>query len=171
MFRMRPGGAAQRDGARDAPHVDVSVILENGAPAYTIADDGRGFDAEVAQAARDDGHFGLRVLADLARDAAASSTSTPQPGRGTRVLLGCRSHDPRLLAEDHEVVRAGLAQLLERADDIEVVGAAADGAEAVTLAADHGPDVGPHGPVDAGPGRHRGDEAHLGPTPTRASWC
>jgi DNA-binding NarL/FixJ family response regulator len=46
-----------------------------------------------------------------------------------------------LLAEDHAVVRAGLTQLLDRAGDIEVVGAAADGAQAVELADDHGPDV------------------------------
>jgi DNA-binding NarL/FixJ family response regulator len=46
-----------------------------------------------------------------------------------------------LLAEDHAVVRAGLKQLLDRAGDIEVVGAAADGAQAVELADDHGPDV------------------------------
>ena len=46
-----------------------------------------------------------------------------------------------LLAEDHAVVRAGLAQLLDRAGDIEVVGAAADGAEAVVLADAHAPDV------------------------------
>ena len=46
-----------------------------------------------------------------------------------------------LLAEDHAVVRAGLTQLLDRAGDIQVVGAAADGAEAVELADDHGPDV------------------------------
>ena len=46
-----------------------------------------------------------------------------------------------LLAEDHAVVRAGLAQLLDRAGDIEVVGAAADGAEAVELTGAHAPDV------------------------------
>ena len=46
-----------------------------------------------------------------------------------------------LLAEDHAVVRAGLAQLLDRAGDIQVVGAAADGAEAVELTDTHGPDV------------------------------
>ena len=46
-----------------------------------------------------------------------------------------------LLAEDHAVVRAGLEQLLDRAADIEVVGAAADGAEAVELTGAFGPDV------------------------------
>jgi DNA-binding NarL/FixJ family response regulator len=46
-----------------------------------------------------------------------------------------------MLAEDHSVVRAGLVQLLEGAQDVEVVGAAADGAEAVTMAEAERPDV------------------------------
>jgi DNA-binding NarL/FixJ family response regulator len=46
-----------------------------------------------------------------------------------------------LLAEDHNLVRAGLADLLENVADFEVVGAAADGAEAVALAAERRPQV------------------------------
>jgi DNA-binding NarL/FixJ family response regulator len=46
-----------------------------------------------------------------------------------------------MLAEDHNLVRAGLEQLLNRADDFEVVGVAADGEEAVRLAAECRPDV------------------------------
>ena len=46
-----------------------------------------------------------------------------------------------LLAEDHALVRAGLERLLATVDDIEVVGGAADGAEAVALAAELTPDV------------------------------
>jgi DNA-binding NarL/FixJ family response regulator len=46
-----------------------------------------------------------------------------------------------LLAEDHSLVRAGLEQLLSKAGDMVVVGAAADGEEAVALAAEHKPDV------------------------------
>lgn len=46
-----------------------------------------------------------------------------------------------LIAEDHGVVRAGLRQLLSTAEDIEVVGEAADGRQAVELAAQHAPDV------------------------------
>jgi len=46
-----------------------------------------------------------------------------------------------LLADDHALVRAGLVKLLEGAADLEVVGAAADGAEAVAMAAQHRPDV------------------------------
>jgi DNA-binding NarL/FixJ family response regulator len=46
-----------------------------------------------------------------------------------------------LLVEDHALVRDGLARLLAATDDIEVVGAAASGAEAVDLARRLEPDV------------------------------
>ena len=46
-----------------------------------------------------------------------------------------------LLAEDHAVVRGGLLQLLGDIDEIEVVGAAGGGEEAVALAVEHRPDV------------------------------
>jgi DNA-binding NarL/FixJ family response regulator len=46
-----------------------------------------------------------------------------------------------LIADDQELVRAGFRALLDAEDDIEVVGEAADGAAAVSLAATHVPDV------------------------------
>jgi DNA-binding NarL/FixJ family response regulator len=46
-----------------------------------------------------------------------------------------------LVADDHPVVRAGLAALLASAADIEVVGQAPDGAAAVALAVAERPDV------------------------------
>ncbi len=46
-----------------------------------------------------------------------------------------------LLAEDHDLVREGTRRLLEQNDDLVVVGEAADGEEAVRLAAKLAPDV------------------------------
>jgi len=46
-----------------------------------------------------------------------------------------------LIADDHSVVRTGLRHLVETFDDVELVGAAADGEEAVGLSAEHRPDV------------------------------
>lgn len=46
-----------------------------------------------------------------------------------------------LLADDHTVMRAGLGLLLERQPDMVVVAEAADGRQAVELAASHMPDV------------------------------
>ena len=55
------------------------------------------------------------------------------------------SADPRyvriVVADDHQVVRAGFAGLLETQPDFTVVGTAADGAEAVRICRDHEPDV------------------------------
>ncbi|QAY74810.1 response regulator transcription factor [Agromyces protaetiae] len=46
-----------------------------------------------------------------------------------------------VVADDHPIVRAGIVGLLESADDLEIVGVAADGAEAVALAAAAKPDL------------------------------
>jgi DNA-binding NarL/FixJ family response regulator len=46
-----------------------------------------------------------------------------------------------LIADDQRVVRDGLRMLVGLIDDVEVVGAACDGAEAIRLAEEHRPDV------------------------------
>lgn len=46
-----------------------------------------------------------------------------------------------VLADDHAVVRRGLAGLIESTDDLEVVAVARDGDEAVELVREHRPDV------------------------------
>ena len=45
------------------------------------------------------------------------------------------------LVDDHAMIRAGLQQLIEQTDDIEVVGTAADGAGALELVREQRPDV------------------------------
>ena len=46
-----------------------------------------------------------------------------------------------IVADDHHLVRQGIRALLERADDIQVVGEAADGQEALKLVEHLAPDV------------------------------
>ena len=46
-----------------------------------------------------------------------------------------------MIVDDHSIVRVGLKQVLDQSDEFEVVGQAADGEEAVRVAADVSPDV------------------------------
>ena len=46
-----------------------------------------------------------------------------------------------LIVDDHEIVRVGIGRLLDAKDDIEVVGLACDGEEAIELSADREPDI------------------------------
>ena len=46
-----------------------------------------------------------------------------------------------MIVDDHSIVRVGLKQILEQSGEFEVVGQAADGEEAVRVAADVSPDV------------------------------
>ena len=68
-----------------------------------------------------------------------------------------------MIVDDHQMVREGLKVLLSTCADIEVVGEAANGAEAVDAVPAHRAGRGPHGRPHAGHGRRRGDRRdHLG---------
>ena len=71
----------------------------------------------------------------------ARSRIDSEPGRGTRIELEAGRVIRVLIVEDHALVRAGLEELLSGAEDIDVVGVAGDGAEAIELAAAEEPDV------------------------------
>jgi signal transduction histidine kinase len=66
-----------------AKHIDVAVVRTNGHATLTVRDDGRGFDP----ASRPDGHFGLRILSDLARERGGDLSVDSAPGRGTTVRV------------------------------------------------------------------------------------
>jgi two-component system, NarL family, sensor kinase len=87
MFRTAQEALRNVMAHSDASHVDVSVTVCNSRAELTIADDGRGFSPADAAAAHEDGHLGLRVLGDMARDAGGSLGIDSEPGRGTRVCL------------------------------------------------------------------------------------
>jgi two-component system, NarL family, sensor kinase len=70
-----------------ATHVTVSLHHDHKATLLEISDDGLGFNPAEAYEKPKDGHFGLRVLSDVARDAGAQLLLSSAPGHGTRWLL------------------------------------------------------------------------------------
>jgi two-component system NarL family response regulator len=75
------------------------------------------------------------VAQDQAVDGQAEVASEPAPGvTGSEPIRV-------LVVDDHAVFRRGLQMVLEQEPDIEVVGEAGDGAEAVTMAANTAPDI------------------------------
>ena len=122
----------------------------------------------------DDGH-GLRPGGSLWRVRADRAAGPPRTGR--RLGVG-RRHPGRddpdgtaaarrrvrmirvVIVDDHPIVRAGLVALVDAADDIEVVGTASTGLEAVRVAASARARRGAHGSADAGARRRRGHRAH-----------
>jgi signal transduction histidine kinase len=70
-----------------ASRVDVLVRREDGAAKLVVSDDGRGFSSASLSQRREDGHFGLVLLADLAAEAGGRLDVDSAPGRGTRVKM------------------------------------------------------------------------------------
>jgi Signal transduction histidine kinase len=70
-----------------ATHVRLGVTGGAERVVLEVADDGVGFTPLQEQDARANGHLGLRVLGDLARDAGGELRVDSLPGRGTVVRL------------------------------------------------------------------------------------
>ncbi|MFL5928846.1 MAG: sensor histidine kinase [Gaiellaceae bacterium] len=70
-----------------ASHVAVNLGGDNGSYELRVTDDGIGFDPRPSLARRADGHLGLNLLADRARDLGATLTIDSEPGRGTTIVL------------------------------------------------------------------------------------
>ncbi|MCX5682782.1 MAG: response regulator, partial [Planctomycetota bacterium] len=82
-------------------------------------------------------------LAPVAAPAAGppAQAAAPRPRKGASCSCSTGDAIRVLLADDHPVMRQGLARLLQEHDDIEVVGEAGNGREAVELAGQLRPDV------------------------------
>jgi signal transduction histidine kinase len=79
-----------RNAARHAPSALVTVALgveEGRRTVLDVRDDGPGFDAAAVLARPAEGHFGVRVLGDLAASAGAQLDVATAPGHGTRWRL------------------------------------------------------------------------------------
>jgi two-component system, NarL family, sensor kinase len=75
-----------------AGRVTVSLRAEDNTTVLEVADNGIGFDAAEAFDKPHEGHFGLRVLVDVAREGGADLLLATAPGHGTRWLLKVRHH-------------------------------------------------------------------------------
>jgi signal transduction histidine kinase len=70
-----------------ASEVSISLSASRRSIVLQIVDDGSGFSAAERELAHADGHAGLRLMEDLAKDAGASLVVASEPGRGTTVRL------------------------------------------------------------------------------------
>lgn len=85
----RTAREALRNVEQHANATSITVVLRDHGPdvAMEINDDGRGFRPEELEAQQADGHFGVRLLGDVARAAGGQLELDSTPGVGTRVLL------------------------------------------------------------------------------------
>jgi two-component system NarL family sensor kinase len=70
-----------------ASRVSVSVRREDGRAVLEVVDDGRGIDADRAEAARAEGHVGISIVADMVADAGGTLTLLPVDAGGTVVRV------------------------------------------------------------------------------------
>ena len=135
----------------------------------TVEDTGKGFDPTILRATTTaDVGFGLFSIQQRLAYVGGRMELESVPGRGTKVSLfappaksaigeGAAAPGPRsseavhtsdrntkirvLIVDDHKIMRQGLVGLLQFEPDMEVVGEAGDGQQAVELAREHHPDV------------------------------
>jgi two-component system NarL family sensor kinase len=70
-----------------ARHVEVRVARDGELAKLVVSDDGRGFSPAALSRRREEGHLGLRLLADLAAEAGGRLEVDSKPDHGTRVTM------------------------------------------------------------------------------------
>jgi signal transduction histidine kinase len=80
FFRVAQEGVRNVLEHADAQRVEVRVRVNDQVAVFELEDDGSGF---ASGEASPEGHFGLRLIADLARDAGGRLDVRSTPGRGT----------------------------------------------------------------------------------------
>lgn len=133
-----------------------------------IEDKGQGFDSEInTLAATEKGRFGLFNIRERIDLLGGSTEIHSEPGEGTKVTLTAPLKETNesdlkkesvqdeieysskenieiikvMLADDHEMMRKGLKEIVDGEDDLTVVAEASNGEEAVTLARKTSPDA------------------------------
>jgi two-component system, NarL family, sensor kinase len=86
LFRVAQEGVRNVLAHARATHTVVTAERENGHARLEVRDDGRGFEPDTGPGP-DAGHFGLGMLADLARDAGGRLVVESRPGGGTSVRV------------------------------------------------------------------------------------
>jgi PAS domain S-box-containing protein len=150
--------------------IEMEALGGNGLR-ITVSDQGVGFDPSVLEAELDrDERFGLFSIHERLEVIGGRLEMESAPGKGAsfRLIVPLEERDTReepleegrqrgeaappqearsrqdirlLVADDHAVMRQGLSTMIARQPDIEVVGEAADGLEAVQKARELQPDV------------------------------
>ena len=86
----RTAREALRNIHKHAGASNVQILLNDdpsGGVMLEVIDDGRGFDDEEFEASQADGHFGIRLLADVAAAAGGTLRLESELGEGTRMVL------------------------------------------------------------------------------------
>jgi signal transduction histidine kinase/CheY-like chemotaxis protein len=131
-----------------------------------VQDRGKGFDTDSLEPTQPGHHFGLFSVKERMEELGGWLRVKSAPGQGTTVTLGLPftsavsapivfgNEDPVsapeakpagvcrvLLVDDHAMVRQGLRAILDRYPDLLIIGEAADGREALSIAKKRAPDV------------------------------